>query len=53
MAHQRTPQADSDLDDIWFYVALRSGSVEVADQLIDFITARFLLLVDCVTQNAH
>jgi hypothetical protein len=33
MGHIRTPQADSDLDDIWYYVALRSGSVEIADRL--------------------
>jgi hypothetical protein len=33
MAHLRTPQADSDLDDIWYYVAINSGSVEIADRL--------------------
>lgn len=44
MAHIRSPQADSDLDGIWYYVASESGSVEIADRLIDFITARFLLL---------
>jgi len=44
MAHRRSPQADSDLDDIWCYVASKSGSVEVADRLIDSITDRFVLL---------
>ena len=44
MGHQRTPQADSDLDDIWYYIATRSGSIEVADRLVDSITDRFLLL---------
>lgn len=44
MAHVRSPQADSDLDSIWYYVASESGSVEIADHLIDFITERFLLL---------
>jgi toxin ParE1/3/4 len=44
MALLRSPQADSDLDDIWYYVAARSGSMEIADQLIDSITGRFLLL---------
>ena len=44
MGHIRTPQADSDLDSIWYYVASRSGSVETADRLIDSITGRFVLL---------
>jgi toxin ParE1/3/4 len=46
MGHIRSPQADSDLDSIWFYVASESGSVEVADRLIDSIAERFLLLAD-------
>ncbi len=46
MGHQRTPQADSDLDDIWYYVALNSGSIEVADRLIDSIVNRFFLLAN-------
>jgi toxin ParE1/3/4 len=40
----RSPQADSDLDDTWYYVASESGSVEIADRLIDSITEQFLLL---------
>jgi toxin ParE1/3/4 len=44
MTHLRTPQADSDLDSIWRYIALQSGSYEVADRLIDSIVDRFLLL---------
>jgi toxin ParE1/3/4 len=44
MGHRRTPQADSDIDDIWYYVASQSGSVETADCLMDFITDRFFLL---------
>jgi toxin ParE1/3/4 len=46
MAHLRSPQADSDLDSIWFYVASESGSAETADRLIDSITERFLLLAN-------
>lgn len=42
MAHRVAPQASADLDDIWYYIA--SGSIEIADQLIDSITERFLLL---------
>ncbi len=44
MGHVRTPQADSDLDDIWFYIATKSDSVEIADRFIDSIIDRLLLL---------
>jgi toxin ParE1/3/4 len=44
MAHRRAPQADSDLDDIWYYIANKSGSFDVADRLADSITDRFFLL---------
>jgi len=44
MGHRRAPQADADLDEIWYYVASRSGSVEMADRLIGAITDRFMLL---------
>jgi toxin ParE1/3/4 len=36
--------AERDLDDIWLYIARRSGSVEVANRLIDEITETFSLL---------
>jgi toxin ParE1/3/4 len=44
MAHRVAPQAAVDLQNIWYYVAKESGSVDVADHLIDAITHRFLLL---------
>jgi toxin ParE1/3/4 len=44
MAHRVAPQASADLDDIWYHIAKESGSIEIADQLIDSITERFLLL---------
>jgi toxin ParE1/3/4 len=44
MGHVRSPQADSDLDSIWYYVAIESGSVEIADRLIASIAERFLLI---------
>jgi toxin ParE1/3/4 len=44
MADIRSPQSDSDLDEIWYYVVTKSGSIEIADRLIDSITDRFLLL---------
>jgi plasmid stabilization system protein ParE len=30
MAHRVAPRAAADLDDIWYYVAKESGSIEVA-----------------------
>ncbi len=42
--HIRAPQAESDLDEIWYFLATQSDSVEVADRIIDLITARFALL---------
>ena len=40
MAHRLAPKAETDLDDIWLYAAKESGSVEIADRLIDSITDR-------------
>jgi toxin ParE1/3/4 len=42
----RSPQTDSDLDDIWYYVASESGSLEIADRLVDSIAEQFLLLAE-------
>ena len=44
MAHRLAPEAEADLDGIWYYVAKESGDAEVADRLITAITARFYLL---------
>jgi plasmid stabilization system protein ParE len=44
MAHRLAPQVEAELDEIWYYTARESGSIEIADRLIDFITERFLLL---------
>jgi toxin ParE1/3/4 len=44
MSHRVAPQAEAELDSIWYYVARESGSIEIADRLIDSITERFLLL---------
>ena len=43
MAHRVSPQAATDLDDIWYYVAKESGSIAVANHLIDSIADRFFL----------
>jgi len=44
MPHRVAPQATADLDGIWYYVAKESGSIEIANHLIDSITDRFFLL---------
>jgi len=49
MAHRLSPSAEAELDDIWYYVAKESGSIEIADRLIDSITDRFYIL----SRNPH
>ncbi len=44
MAHRVALQAEAELDGIWYYTAKESGSIEIADRLVDSITQRFLLL---------
>jgi len=44
MAHRLVPEAEAELDDIWLYIARKSGSVEIADRIVDSITDRFYLL---------
>ena len=44
MAHRLSPEAEAELDGIWYYVATGSGSIEVADGSIDSLTRRFYLL---------
>ena len=44
MAHLVAPQAETDLDDIWFYVAVDSGSMDIASRLVDSITDKFFFL---------
>ena len=44
MAHRVAPRVEADLDDIWLHVAKDSGSLEIANRLIDTITDRFFTL---------
>ena len=44
MSHRLSPEAESDLDAIWYYIATNSGSLETADRLIDSLVERFYLL---------
>jgi toxin ParE1/3/4 len=44
VGHLVSPQAEADLDDLWVYAARESGSVEIANRLVDSITDRFFFL---------
>ena len=44
MAHRLSPAAEAELDDIWYYIAKESQSIEIADRMVDSITERFSLL---------
>ncbi|SRR6266849_1903452 len=44
MAYRLAPQAEADLEDIAFYIFLDSGSLEIADRVIQSIAERFDLL---------
>ena len=44
MKHRLSLLSDSDLDDIWYYVACQSGSMDIADRLIGSISDRFFRL---------
>jgi toxin ParE1/3/4 len=36
--------AEQDLDDIWYYTVKKSGSIEIADRLIESVTELFPLI---------
>jgi len=44
MAHRVAEDVDLELDDIWLYTAKQSGSVEIADRVVDSITGCFVTL---------
>lgn len=44
MAHRLSAEAEAELDDIWYYIATESGSMDVADRFIDSLTKHFYLL---------
>ena len=43
-AHRLSPEAEAELDGIWYFIATASSSVEVADRFVDTLTKRFYLL---------
>jgi toxin ParE1/3/4 len=44
VAHRLSPQAETDLEDIRYYIATESDSIRIADRLINSIIDRFFLL---------
>ncbi len=44
IVHRLSPEAASELDDIWYYVAAEGGGVAAADRVVDAITGRFLVI---------
>jgi plasmid stabilization system protein ParE len=44
MAHRIAPRTETNLYNIWLYVAKESGNIEIANSLIDTITERFVVL---------
>jgi toxin ParE1/3/4 len=44
MAHRLSPEAEAELDEIWWYIAQESGSTDTARKVIASITRRFDLL---------
>ncbi len=44
MGFRLLPEAEAELNGIWLYLARASGSIEIANRLIDTITERFWLL---------
>ncbi len=44
MGHRLSPEAEAELDGIWYYIANKSGSIDIADRFVDSLTERFYLL---------
>jgi toxin ParE1/3/4 len=44
MAIRTSPEAESELDDVWYYIATESSSIEVAERMLDAINNQFALL---------
>jgi len=44
MAHRVAEHVDLELDDIWPYVAKQSSSIDIADHVVDSLTAYFVTL---------
>ena len=45
--------AERDLDDIWYYIVKKSGSIEIADRLVDSIMETFPLFAQSPEAGAR
>jgi hypothetical protein len=41
MAHRLASEVETELDEIWYFIATESGSVDIADRFMNSITDRF------------
>jgi toxin ParE1/3/4 len=44
VAIRTSPEAEAELDEIWYYIATESSSIEVAERMLDAINDQFALL---------
>jgi toxin ParE1/3/4 len=44
MAHRLATEVEGELDGIWHYIATQSGSIGIAERVIDAVVSRFSLL---------
>jgi len=44
MAVRTSPEAEEELDEIWYYIATESSSIDVAERMLDAINDQFALL---------
>ena len=44
MAIRTSPEAEAELDDIWYYIATQSSSIDAAERMLDAINDQFALL---------
>ena len=51
MAHRLSSRARADLDEIWRHIVLEGAGEPAADNTIDLITDRFVLLSERLTEN--
>jgi toxin ParE1/3/4 len=42
--HRLAPAAEASLDHLWYYIASESGSMQIADRVLDSLARRFVLL---------
>ena len=46
MGHRLAPEVEAEIDDIWYYIAEQSGSLDIADRFVESVTEHFVLLAN-------